>query len=255
MEGIDTALIDALDAQKDKATTRYASYRRLNQFIRGVESVNKPSASEDDYEVDDATNNLTFVGDPDTVVVVGGEITGTNGKFKPLKPLKPVSPLNPYLPPGVKVDPNPSKNPGRLKPATEPTKVKPEVKVEVKPEVKVEVKPEVKTVSPVVKSEPPILSISILHSMAPMILSALVWCIKIFSVAVLLAAEFITKHAYPQIILVWYKPRSTSVFKLYPGDMLKVNYDIWIRNSSHGDDYVVSHSFGATETVDPVPQT
>jgi hypothetical protein len=30
MEGIDTALIDALDAQKDKATTRYASYRRLN---------------------------------------------------------------------------------------------------------------------------------------------------------------------------------------------------------------------------------
>jgi hypothetical protein len=44
------------------------------------------------------------------------------------------------------------------------------------------------------------------------------------------------------------------VFKLYPGDMLKVNYDIWIRNSSHGDDYVVSHSFGATETVpDVVP--
>jgi hypothetical protein len=49
-------------------------YRRLNQFIRGVESVNKPSASEDDYEVDDATNNLTFVGDPDTV---GSSITAS----------------------------------------------------------------------------------------------------------------------------------------------------------------------------------
>jgi hypothetical protein len=45
------------------------------------------------------------------------------------------------------------------------------------------------------------------------------------------------------------EPNSTEVFKLYPGDMLKVNYDIWIRNSSHGDDYVVTHSFGATESV------
>ena len=55
--------------------------------------------------------------------------------------------------------------------------------------------------------------------------------------------------------LEWsHEPRSTSVFQLYPGDMLKVNYDIWVRNSSHGDDYVVSHSFGATETVpDVVP--
>lgn len=50
--------------------------------------------------------------------------------------------------------------------------------------------------------------------------------------------------------LEWsHEPNSTEVFKLYPGDMLKVNYDIWIRNSSHGDDYVVTHSFGATESV------
>jgi hypothetical protein len=55
MEGIDTALIDALDAQKDKATTRYASYRRLNQFIRGFPVCPSNLSTDDNNRIGVAT--------------------------------------------------------------------------------------------------------------------------------------------------------------------------------------------------------
>jgi hypothetical protein len=143
MEGIDPALISALSEQKDKATPRYTAYRRLNQFIRGVEAANKLAASSGDYEVDDVTNNITLVGDPDVVVVKGGKEGG--GGYDPFKPIgkDPVKKLDPLLVGG-------KRNP------FEPTKVEPPVVVEpTKVEPPVVVEP-TKVEPPVVTEPPPI---------------------------------------------------------------------------------------------------
>jgi len=54
MRGIPPGLIDDLAVQKDKATTRYASYRRLKNAVKKViADRDKPVVVVDDYDVDD----------------------------------------------------------------------------------------------------------------------------------------------------------------------------------------------------------